>query len=327
MGGAGLAALSCDVAPRLAGLKIGRESFLSGGLPGSFDSKFQWIMPSPIIRQELGEIFFYYGGLNRDHAGRVDGEVLRGGVGLARGRLDGLISLDTPRLAAGNGTVVLTRQLQATGGPLRLNIDTGAQGAAWIEICDATPAKVALPGFGMAEAVAVVTNDVDHAVQFANKTGRVLYGAERLAAGRLVQLRLQNPEQRIIDVVTPQKLVVGKIRAALNLRRGALSSSVSAPPLVCGVGRGSGFGTGFSRGGDVFQSGFALSPAFGLSPPSPPPPSRSFSASTAAARSASAASTSSTLAWQLRILEQRKSRISSSFAAPRARSSTIRQPM
>ena len=167
----------------------GRESFLSGGLPGSFDSKFQWMMPSPIIRQELGEIFFYYGGLNRDHAGRVDGEVLRGGVGLARGRLDGLISLDTPRLAAGNGTVVLTRPLQATGGPLRLNIDTGAQGAAWVEICDATPAKVALPGFGMAEAVAVVTNDVDHAVQFANKTGRVLYGAERLAAGRLVQLR------------------------------------------------------------------------------------------------------------------------------------------
>jgi hypothetical protein len=49
----------------------GRESFLHGGRPGSFDSKFQWLMPSPILRADLGEVWYYYGGLNRDHAGRV----------------------------------------------------------------------------------------------------------------------------------------------------------------------------------------------------------------------------------------------------------------
>jgi hypothetical protein len=71
-----------------------RESFLHGGAPGSFDSKFQWMMPNPVKRDD--EIFYYYGGLNRDHAEVIDGGTLRSGVGLARGRLDGLTSLDAP---------------------------------------------------------------------------------------------------------------------------------------------------------------------------------------------------------------------------------------
>jgi hypothetical protein len=103
-------------------------------------------------------------------------------------RLDGLVSLDTPLHRGGgqrwNGTIVMTRPLKATGGPLRLNIDTGAQGAAWVEICEATPGHPALPGFGMAEAVAVVMNDVDHVVEWANKTDSawpVMYSAAQLA--------------------------------------------------------------------------------------------------------------------------------------------------
>ena len=31
----------------------GRESFLHGGAPGSFDSKFQWLMPNPVVRNDL----------------------------------------------------------------------------------------------------------------------------------------------------------------------------------------------------------------------------------------------------------------------------------
>ena len=109
-------------------------------------------------------------------------------INLPTARLDGLVSLNTPLHRGGgqrwNGTKVVTRPLKATGGALRLNIDTGAQGAAWVEICEATPGRPALPGFGMAEAVAVVTNDVDHAVEWANKTDSarpVTYSAAQLA--------------------------------------------------------------------------------------------------------------------------------------------------
>ena len=66
----------------------GRESFLHGGAPGTFDSKMQWMMPSPVMRHDFGELWFYYGGNNRDHNGRVDGGIPRSGVGLAIGRLD-----------------------------------------------------------------------------------------------------------------------------------------------------------------------------------------------------------------------------------------------
>ena len=61
-----------------------------------------------------------YGGLNRDHAGVVDGGVLRGGVGLARGRLGGLNAPSHLNLATVAGRAWMRRCI-------RRRIRTGRQ--------------------------------------------------------------------------------------------------------------------------------------------------------------------------------------------------------
>jgi len=73
----------------------GREAFIGPQASGAFDSKFQWMLPYPVVKED-GEIFYYYSGSNRKHNGEVDGDKHRSGIGLAVGRQDGLVSLDTP---------------------------------------------------------------------------------------------------------------------------------------------------------------------------------------------------------------------------------------
>lgn len=73
----------------------GREAFIGPQASGAFDSKFQWMLPYPVVKED-GEIFYYYSGSNRNHNGEVDGDKHRSGIGLAVGRQDGLVSLDTP---------------------------------------------------------------------------------------------------------------------------------------------------------------------------------------------------------------------------------------
>ena len=55
-------------------------------------SKFQWMLPYPVSDGAAGEIRYFYAGTNTDHDLQVDGEVKRSGIGVCRGRLDGLVS-------------------------------------------------------------------------------------------------------------------------------------------------------------------------------------------------------------------------------------------
>ena len=104
-------------------------------------------------------------------------------------RLDGLMSLDTPLHSEKDpgGSIVLTKPLRATGGEFVINVDTGAQGAVWVEVLQPGRGTV-VPGFGFEHSVATVTNDVNHAVRWVD--AGVLYGAERLGE-QLVQLRIR----------------------------------------------------------------------------------------------------------------------------------------
>ena len=37
----------------------GREAFIGPQASGAFDSKFQWMLPYPVVKED-GEIFYYY---------------------------------------------------------------------------------------------------------------------------------------------------------------------------------------------------------------------------------------------------------------------------
>ena len=105
----------------------GREPFIGGGLDGTFDSQFQWLLPSPVHVPNSSEVQYYYAGTNTDHDGQVDGKVKRSGIGVCRGRLDGLVSLDAPlHPPSGNFSVVITKPLLVSGDSLVLNLNTGS---------------------------------------------------------------------------------------------------------------------------------------------------------------------------------------------------------
>ena len=42
----------------------GREPFIGVGRDGSWESRFVWAAPQPVIMEELGEIWIYYSGIN-----------------------------------------------------------------------------------------------------------------------------------------------------------------------------------------------------------------------------------------------------------------------
>ena len=88
-------------------------------------------------------------------------------------------SLDAPLHSAPhpNGSTVVTRPLQATGGELLLNVDTGAQGAVWVEVLEV--------------AVAIVANDASHAVRWVDKATKSIYMySARKVGRRTVKLRM-----------------------------------------------------------------------------------------------------------------------------------------
>ena len=82
----------------------------------------------------------------------------------------------------------MTRPLQATGGELLLNVDTGAQGAVWVEVLEAE-STAALPGFGRQNAVAIVANDASHVVRWVDKATKSIYSARKVGR-RTVKLRM-----------------------------------------------------------------------------------------------------------------------------------------
>jgi len=101
-----------------------------------------------------------------------------GGIGIVSQRLDGFISADADH----RGGYLRTPPLVFNGNYLRLNIDTGSMGTAFVEIQDADGHP--LPGFSMSDCQEIGGNFIDQRVYWK--------GGSDVSAltGRVVRLRV-----------------------------------------------------------------------------------------------------------------------------------------
>jgi hypothetical protein len=150
-----------------------RRPYVPPGLPDEWD-RWMTMMGVGMVRRG-NHLYQYYWSTGRLHDGGVlrpeyDGLVpSRSAIGALRQRLDGFISADFPYgprdSAAGGGGTLTTPPLVFSGTHLRLNVDTGGMGAAFVELRD--PATgAALPGFAAADCEEVGGNFTDAAVRW-----------------------------------------------------------------------------------------------------------------------------------------------------------------
>ena len=186
-----------------------REPFIGGGLAGSFDSQFQWLLPNPVASSE--SIDFFYAGTNTDHDSKVHGPTKKSGIARCNGRLDGLMSLDSPlHPSDGNVSIAVTKPLTVSADDLFLNVNTGAGGVVRVEILNASD-DTPLPlfsdsaprkGGGRSEnhqnTIAIVTNSIAKKVQW--HVLRSVNGVHTWETYGLQQLRGQKVKLRILMV-------------------------------------------------------------------------------------------------------------------------------
>jgi len=133
----------------------GRKPFLRLGPEGSFYSRMVWALPDPVRVGD--ELWIYFVGTNRDHAGYIDRAAegrLLSGVGRAVMRLDGFISAD----ADYTGGEITTPPIKFSGKNLQLNLDTSAGGSVLVELLDAKGQSI--KGYTQAEATPLCGNSV-----------------------------------------------------------------------------------------------------------------------------------------------------------------------
>jgi hypothetical protein len=141
-----------------------REPYFPTGLANEWDRWYANLGPGIVRRGNY--LYQYYVSSGRGH----DGVVLRpeydhsapdlGGIGVLRQRLDGFVSAD----ADYQGGWLETPAIIFDGNRLRLNIDTGSMGTAFVEIRD--EAGQPIPGFRLADCEEVGGNFIDQAVYF-----------------------------------------------------------------------------------------------------------------------------------------------------------------
>jgi len=136
------------------------KPFLRNGPEGSFSSREIWAIPWPI--QVNNELWFYYSGSNRDHAGRRDpsADQNKNGIGRAILRLDGFVSAD----AEYSRGELLTQPLKFQGEILKLNVDTSAGGSVFVEMLDNQGNPI--QGFTKNDCIPVVGNSVSMPVRW-----------------------------------------------------------------------------------------------------------------------------------------------------------------
>ncbi len=158
-----------------------RASFLPVGAPGEWDDG----MVYPTTPIEVGdEIWIYYGGFNVRHTleslalmGKAGGSRARGaGIGLARLRKDGFVSLAT----GAAGGELTTRPLVINGNALQLNAD--ARGEVRVEIQDASGRPVS--DFSLQDCQPVRGDSVRHLVHWKRSASLAQL------AGRRIRLRM-----------------------------------------------------------------------------------------------------------------------------------------
>jgi hypothetical protein len=139
-----------------------REPYFPTGLADEWDRWYAVMAPGIVRRGNY--LYQYYYSTGRLH----DSVVLRpeydesanqmGGVGVVRQRLDGFVSAD----AGHKGGWLTTPLLTFSGKRLRLNIDTGSMGTAFVEIRDSDGRP--LSGFTLADCEEIGGNFIDQQV-------------------------------------------------------------------------------------------------------------------------------------------------------------------
>lgn len=140
----------------------GRDPYVAPGLPDEWDRWYAVMGPGLARRGHW--IYQYYYSTGHLH----DSAILRpeyersaqqvGGVGVVRQRLDGFVSVDADH----KGGWLRTPPLDFRGNRLRLNIDTGSMGTAFVELQDESGRPI--PGFTLAECEEIGGNFLDQAV-------------------------------------------------------------------------------------------------------------------------------------------------------------------
>ena len=148
--------------------RLSREPYFPTGLADEWDRWYAVMAPGIVRRGNY--LYQYYCSSGRTH----DSAFLRpeyeksaerlGGIGVVRQRLDGFISADVDH----RGGWLETPPIMFTGRELRLNIDTGAMGTAWVELRDA--AGNPLPGFTLADCEEICGNFIDQRVYWKGRT-------------------------------------------------------------------------------------------------------------------------------------------------------------
>ena len=145
-----------------------RDAYFPTGLADEWDRWYAVMGPGIVRRGNY--LYQYYYSSGRLH----DSAVLRpeyeksaqqlGGVGIVRQRLDGFVSADADH----RGGSLTTPPMVFRGKCLRLNIDTGAMGTAFVEILDA--AGQPIPGFTFADCEEIGGNFIDQRVYWKGRS-------------------------------------------------------------------------------------------------------------------------------------------------------------
>jgi hypothetical protein len=145
-----------------------REPYFPTGLADEWDRWYAVMAPGIVRRGNY--LYQYYCSTGRTH----DSAILRpeydksaarmGGIGVVRQRLDGFISAD----AEYRGGWLETPPVIFQGRQLRLNIDTGAMGTAFVELRDADGKPI--PGFTLTDCEEIGGNFIDQRVYWKGKT-------------------------------------------------------------------------------------------------------------------------------------------------------------
>jgi len=153
-----------------------REPFVRLGLEGTFDCRM--IDMGVGMLRRGNELLMYYGGRNVDHGQLPNTKPGDGGIGMARIRLDGFVSLD----AAASGGTLTTVPLRSNGNQLVVNMDGSAGGTIKVEILDELNKPI--EGLSGKEADTLHGNDVNRPVTWG--------GSKDLSAfqGRAISLRI-----------------------------------------------------------------------------------------------------------------------------------------
>jgi len=139
-----------------------REPYFPTGLPDEWDRWYAVMGPG--IARRGNYLYQYYNSSGRLH----DSAILRaeyehsapqpGGIGITRQRLDGFVSADADH----HGGWLQTPLVTFSGNRLRLNIDTGAMGTAFVELRD--PEGKPIPGYTLEDCEEIGGNFIDQAV-------------------------------------------------------------------------------------------------------------------------------------------------------------------